>query len=280
MTLALESYQRDGYALVPNVLSPEQVATLRTACLDIFANEALGPGDTQAVRLDVFTRYPAFRWLWEHPPFVAALRSVFGPDFAIVTESAIHDSGYGGWHRDTESQEVNGERFHRNADFHVGQVALYLQDNDPEYAGGLDVVPRAHHERDPLSVLWKLKLHYLYHQRCPIRIKRLVSRVYDLSPRPIDEAGFERRKIPIPSKAGDVVMFDLRIPHKASHPRVTPVPATHRKLALFVVCGRNNNGTRLYRSYIGSRIDYGYLRDHVQPSAMRELASTHGFSLL
>jgi hypothetical protein len=280
MTSSLDHYQREGYALIPGVLSPDQVATLRAAALHVFANEALGRGDTQSVRLDVFSRYAAFRWLWEHPPFLQALRSVFGEDFAVVSESAIHDSGFGGWHRDTESQEVHGERFHRDGDFHVGQVAIYLQDNVADYGGGIDVVPRAHHEHDSRLAIWKLKAHLLYHQRCPPLIKSAVRKIHDFGPRPIDEASFERRKLSIPSKAGDVVIFDLRIPHKASHPRITPVPETHRKLALFVVCGRNNRGTRLYRGYIGSRIDYGYLHGHVQPAAMRELAGTHGFSLL
>ena len=131
----LDHYRREGYALCPGVLTREQVQTLRAACLEVFANEPLGPGDTQGVRLDVFSRYPAFRWLWEHPPFMSALRAIFGDDFAVVTESAIHDSGFGGWHRDTESQEVRGERFQWDDDFHVGQVALYLQDNHADYAG-------------------------------------------------------------------------------------------------------------------------------------------------
>lgn len=277
---ALEHYRREGYALFPGILTPEQVATLRTACLEIFERHALGVGDTQTVRLDVFSRYETFRWLWLHPPFVAALQAVFGEDFAVVSEDAIHDSGFGGWHRDTESQEVHGERFQWDADFHVGQVALYLQDNVAEYGGGIDVVPGAHRERDPTLALWKLKLHYLYHQRCPPLIKHAIRKVHDFGPRPIDEASFERRKLAIPSKAGDVVMFDLRIPHKASHPQITPVPEAHRKFALFVVCGRNNRGTRLYRSYIDSRIDYGYLQNHTHPRAMQEIAHAQGFSLL
>jgi Phytanoyl-CoA dioxygenase (PhyH) len=276
---ARDDFQREGYALVPAVLTPAQLQSLRAACLEIFATAPAGD-DTETVRLDVFTRFEAFRWLWKHPPFIAALRDVFGDDFAVVTESAIHDSGYGGWHRDTESQEVHGERFQRQPDFQVGQVALYLQDNTVEYGGGLDVVPRAHLERDPQRLLWRLKLHSLYHRRVPEIVKNAIHHVRDLRPRPIDEAAFDRRKLAIPSKAGDLVMFDLRIPHKASHPKITPVPPEHRKLALFVVCGRNNRGTQLYRQYIGTRIDYGYLRGHAQPPAMRALASETGFSLL
>lgn len=279
MTGTLEHFQREGYALFPNVLSAQQIATLRATSAEIFANAPLQLGDTPTVRLDVFTRYSAFLWLWEHPPFVDALRTLFGPDFAVVTESAIHDSGFGGWHRDTESQEVHGERFHHDADFAVGQVGIYLQDNVGDYGGGLDVVPRAHVERDPWHALWKLKLHYLYHERTPSLLKRAIRPVFKF-PRPIDAEEFERRKLAISSKAGDVVVFDLRIPHKASHPRITPVPDAHRKLALFVVCGRNNRGTRQYRDYIARRIDYTYLHDHVQPPAMRELARSQGFTLL
>jgi hypothetical protein len=276
---ALEHFRREGYALVPGVLTPEQNASLRKACLEIFATKP-PPGDSASVRLDVFSRYEAFRWLWKHPPFVEGLRSVFGQNFAVVNESAIHDSGFGGWHRDTESQEVHGKRFHWDPDFCVGQVALYFQDNTPEYAGGLDVVPRAHLEKDSQRLLWKLKLHSLYHQRLPSIVKSTIHRVHDFRPRPVEPTEYDRKKLAIPSKAGDLVMFDLRLWHKATYPQITPIPDEHRKLALFVVVGRDNRCTRLYRDYIGTRRDYGYLHGHVHPPAMRALASDTGFSLL
>lgn len=275
----LELLRREGYVLIPGVLTPAQVSSLRTASLEIFRTPPVR-GDSAGVRLDVFSRYEPFRWLWKHRPFVDGLRSVFGTNFAVVNESAIHDSGFGGWHRDTESQEVHGKRFHWDPDFCVGQVALYFQDNTPEYGGGLDVVPHTHLERDPQRLLWKLKLHSLYHQRVPWIIKNAVNRVHDLRPRPVDPTGYDRKKLVVPSKAGDLVIFDLRLWHKASHPQITPVPEAHRKLALFVVVGRDNRATRLYREYIGTRRDYGYLHGHVHPPAMRTLATETGFTLL
>src|SRR5262249_3919397 len=52
------------------------------------------------------------------------------------------------WHKDTTYLELNGHKFHWERDFLMVGAAYYLQDNSPEYGGGLDVEPGSHYQPD------------------------------------------------------------------------------------------------------------------------------------
>lgn len=264
------AFDRDGFVRLPGVLDGEQVAATRAVMTELFDRPSEYPGDINGhaaykrAYFDAFNRYPGLRWLAFHPPIVSALRDVLGPDFVYLPEVGIHDSGYGGWHKDTTSQEAAGHRFHWDPDFRVVQCALYLQDNDPVWAGGLDVIVGSHRERDRIVPPWKGHL------------GSLVSRALYRAKTWDDE----RRATTLPTKAGDLVIFHYRLDHKATHPKRTPVPSTHRKLALFVAASENNRHARAYLDYILSRPDYVYLRSYRTDEAMRSAARAAGVTLV
>jgi hypothetical protein len=55
-------YARDGYLLVPNILTAQEVAWLRAFLRRKFDSPGLPP-DTEHWLLDVFGRHPELRWL-------------------------------------------------------------------------------------------------------------------------------------------------------------------------------------------------------------------------
>lgn len=252
-------FDRNGFVRVAGTIDSHQVAQLRTQLAAIFDRPSSYEGDINAhsaykrAYFDAFNRYPELQWIAFHPPVLAALRELLGTDFVYLPEVGIHDSGYGGWHKDSTAQEAAGLRFHWEPDFRMVQCALYLQDNDPEYAGGLDVIVGSHTRRDRI----------VPPGRGPV--SRLASRaLYRL--KTWDD---RRRGETLPTRAGDVVIFHYRLDHKATAPRVTPVPSTHRKFALFMAASANNRHARTYVRYIKSRPDYKYLRDYqVLPSLL------------
>jgi hypothetical protein len=88
----------------------------------------------------------------------------------------------------------------------------------------------------------------------------------------------QKRGYRVPSKAGDVVLFDMRLDHKASASTAGPPPV--RKLALFVIAAKNDAHARSYLRYVQSRPDYLYLRGYRYSDALRSLASDTGVRLL
>lgn len=257
------AFDREGFVRVPEAIDAAQVAELRRQLAAIFDKPSSYEGDINGhpnykrAYFDAFNRYPELRWIAFHPPIVAALRELLGSDFVYLPEVGIHDSGYGGWHKDSTSQEAAGLRFHWEPDFRMVQCALYLQDNDRNYAGGLDVAVGSHLRRDRI----------VRPGRGPI--SKLAGRaLYRL--KTWDD---QRRGTTLSTGAGDLVIFHYRLDHKATSPRLTPVPESHRKFALFMAASANNRHAASYVRYIKTRPDYVYLKTYRTAPALLDMAA-------
>jgi hypothetical protein len=262
---ARKRFAADGYVIVPNVFTRDQVTELRRELLAIFDKPPVFPGDLPlrpngaALRVELAARYPALRWLLVHPPLLQSVRAILGDDFIYLPEMSAHDSGYGGWHKDTTSQETAGHRFQWEPSFAMLEVAIYLQDNHRLYAGGLDVIPGSHRSPD------------LYVQRDKTLAQRVRGRV-DLV----------RKRRSLRTRPGDLLLFDFRIDHRATQPvPLVKIPTSHRKLAVFFACSANNEHARRYRDFIASREDYVYLHgDHQYPQDLVEMTKGAGVQLM
>lgn len=267
VTLA-DQLTTQGYCLVPGVLSAADVMRTRATLDQIFAdpNSARAGDITEhaqlgSVRIDVFNRHPALQWMIVHPPIVQALRTLLGDDFVVVPETAAHSAGYGRWHKDTTSQERAGETFHRAPDFAMVQVALYLQDNDI-WGGGIDVRPGSHRQPDRfINATDKTVFDKL----------RTKAQEWGVLPTPPGVA--------VPNRAGDLVIFDMRLDHKASWPSRRGIPPV-RKQALFWIASRNNAHARSYLRYIQTRADYTYLQGYAYEPQLAALCQQHHVNLL
>ena len=257
-------FHRDGFLVVPNVLSRDQVQELRQFCARIFDAGRQHPGDDEVSRADVFCRFPEVRWLLVHPPVLGALKSLLGDDFVYLHEWGCHDSFFGGWHKDTTSQERAGQRFHYDDDYLQVEAAFYLQENGV-YGGGLDVIKGSH--LDPSDRF--LARRRTFWTRVTDRLRR-----YHLWPAEKD-LGYS-----VPSKAGDMVLFHFRTCHKATWPRVKPVPPEHRKLAMFLATSRNNRHAEAFVHWTRANGDRPHLKNHAFPPELVSLADEHGFNLV
>jgi hypothetical protein len=168
---------------------------------------------------------------------------------------SAHQSGYVGWHKDTTSIEKEGHRFHLEPGALFVQVGIYLQDNGPR-GGGLEVMPGSHRWRtDPFVA------------RSSSAIARFVNdQVLD--------RWRARRAYAIPSRAGDAVIFNLRLNHRATRPPFPPeqLEEHERKLAVFLVCAGDYERALQYRAAIAARSGYEYLEGHEYPQAVRDIA--------
>jgi ectoine hydroxylase-related dioxygenase (phytanoyl-CoA dioxygenase family) len=260
----IRGFHENGYLCVPGILTPNQVAELRAALRPKFEAPAEKRflGDSDRYLFDVFSRHSDLRWLLCHEPMLEVLRDLLGDDFVVLREAAAHFQGFGGWHKDTSAQERDGQTFHKNPDYLMVEAGFYLQDNSAEFGGGLDVVPGSQREPDPFI-------------RKPGLLARLLAK---LRVRPLGYA--PRHVLSIPSKAGDLVIFDFRVNHQATQPRNTDMPAANQKFAVFLACSRNNQYARAYNDYIATRPGYEYLTDFTYPADLIDTAQRHGVTLV
>lgn len=269
-----EQIDQIGYAVVPGVLNKEQVATLRKQMAELFDQPAVYPGDIMnsskgllKVRGDVFRRYPQFTWLMFHPPIVNAIKSVLGENFTVIPDVGAQDSGYGHWHKDTAVLERHGHHYHWEPDFKMITVGIYLQDNHPLHAGGIDIAAGTHKIKGiteppaPKSAIGK----FIRRVRNSLIYRGIIS----------------DRQYSIPNKAGDMIMFDVNINHRGSQPRTKPVPDAFRKFSFFMECAVDNKHARAFTEFIKEHNkDYDWLIDHHYPEEMKQKAKEMGFNLM
>ncbi len=270
-----QALAKNGYFHIPGVISQEEVNVFRRQLKDIFDRGVMLKGDAEVnaseytkdyggVRVDAYARYPELQWLMAHPKIVGALKQVLGSDYVILPESAAHYKGFGGWHRDTSSQQTAGLNFHWEPDFLMLQCALYLQDNTVEYGGGLDVRPGTHIPKPENMPGYT-----------PGFGKRILEALYSrkILNRP------KTKEISVPTKAGDFVAFDVRLMHKATWPKTKPIPEEKAKFALFFLASRNNEHVKNYITYIRTRPDYKYLQDYQYPEQYKKFTQENGLRL-
>jgi hypothetical protein len=239
---------------------------------DIFRRPVEFPGDRKNIKFMPQTRYPEFRRIINNPKFVAGLKQVFGEDFLMYPEESIHDSGLlGGWHKDTGRQESEGYEFHWEPGFDVATIGLYLQENHEEYAGGLDVVPGSHRVR---STVWQnMKSSNTY-------VKYVLHHLDKRNLLPKSIVHGRKGAVSIRHKLGDVVVFNMLLDHRPTHPTKMPVPEEFRKYACFLKCGVNNALAKRYLDFIKTRSDYVYLREFHYPQEFLEVARQSGVNLV
>lgn len=239
-----QSYEDNGFALIKQLLEPEVAQRVRADVAALFDSEPRYAGDIYGnsglgdIRIDVFNRYPTVWKAIFDSQIIAVLKILLGDDFVFLPESALHRNGYGTWHKDIDAQQKAGHRFQWEADCDIVQIAFYLQANTPQYGGGLEVIPGS---------------------------QRVDMRWYEDS-----QKGYR-----VDSAAGDMVIFNTRLDHKACWPLQTP-PKGQEKYAVFFMASRNNGHARSYIDFIKGRPGYFFMDGFSYPAALQNLARQAG----
>lgn len=255
--------KQQGFVVLPQVLNSDEVKKARELMTEIFSTKSPYEGDLfrpsdqgGSVYMDIFNRYPQLRFILFSQKLRDGLASALGEDFLFLPDSGMHDSQYGSWHKDTTSQEKRGHKWQYEPDFQVVTCAIYLQDNSYEYGGGLDIVPDSHKETADRFAI----------KENPSLAERIVNKLKGGIKDPGE--GLENVKQTLMTKAGDAVVFNLRLTHRATQPMVRPVPLEHRKFSIFQICSANNKHATNFVNYIKSRSEYIYLKDHNYDAAL------------
>lgn len=102
----VEQFHREGFLVLPGVLSPEEAARLRAGVERAFAAEdaeATMYGMPQMWRPKMFERGPEFEALIDHPGIIDLLEAILGTDCHLIANSALRTlpgEGISTWHAD------------------------------------------------------------------------------------------------------------------------------------------------------------------------------------
>jgi hypothetical protein len=237
-------FEQEGCIVIKGVLSAETVQTLRSFFLPVFHAEKTN------LLPDAVLRYPEILKILSSRKLVHALTTLLGKKFVVPPYSSVEFNRFGVFHTDTTGAEINNQTFHKENEFRMVTVAVYLQDNN-EYGGGIRLAPGTHKLSDPYVELTKQKAAFRQQfKQSPVKqvLKRLTrGRLYDWD-KPFRE---HVRGVDIQSKAGDAVIWDMRMAHRASPPRMKGPAPNGGKVAIFFTCGANNSiTTQSYVKYV------------------------------
>jgi ectoine hydroxylase-related dioxygenase (phytanoyl-CoA dioxygenase family) len=270
-----KTFERDGYVVIEGALSRERADVLRRALIERSATLS-GDGPHTQVVLDSYIAFPDSIDTLANEKGILALKALLGDDFVVLPDSSITVDRWNVLHTDTSSWEMAGMYIHRDPGFRMVTVGLYLQDAE-EGAGGLYVVPGSHLRGDPTTTLRRKNSSIWSRAKQKLLGGKSLTQQLEALPENVDGVN-------IPSKAGDMIVFDMRMLHRSQSPdaAVRPAPSGGR-IAFFSRCVRNNpDHIRSYIDYMKQKPDGVFLLDpERRPSeAMRQVEKTYSIQML
>ena len=157
-----DEFERVGAIVVPNVLSRDEVRSLRESIENAFApldRAAAGHGFVRSLSAAMTLRIPGVLRAMIHPRIVTVLKTILEPAYALVPDfnlqrnmfdftdtrkSLTHFFGLigHGWHHDAGSERTSHYLF--APAYRCVKCGIYLQDNTVEWGGGIEIAPGAH----------------------------------------------------------------------------------------------------------------------------------------
>jgi len=173
-----QQIQRDGFVVVPDLLTPHEIGTLRDACSDFLRHH------WRETNLGKFWgnaagSVPGIEWIFTHPGILATFREILDSDDVVFTgNSDIQLSRLSGWHRDNGDGQYYQEDCYRSDEHQIYRAGIYFQDHAGN-AHGLRVRPGSH------------------------RSPQLMT---------------DQNPVYVPTRLGDVVFLDVRVSHSGQIP--------------------------------------------------------------
>ena len=168
----------DGYCVIPNVLSLEEVRYIRNKFLDFFSEEKLTLTTNEVLNNNILSD------ILFSPKVIETLNSIVGDGYCMYPDFTLRSSVYVPWH--TDVPYLSSEEAHNSNQADFIQVSIYLQDNTETGGGGLDIIPGSHTNKN-------------------IQYNNFNTKNVDTT-----------KHIKMPSLAGSVALWDSRIVHRSS----------------------------------------------------------------
>lgn len=188
----INDFINNGYVIINDCFSNKQIDNLRNLIKKISGNSK----KTYLLTSECMKEKEIYETIF-NDKLVKKYREIIGEEVYLVPELHVQinqfpKSKLAGWHYDGQSERNNNYLKKKNRKFF--RVGIYLQENNKEFGGGIDIL------NNKLFKILPLKIN----QRIESKIIHLISL-------------FQKKTII--SKKGSVVFFDSRLPHKGTFPK-------------------------------------------------------------
>ncbi|MBI2269183.1 MAG: phytanoyl-CoA dioxygenase family protein [Bacteroidetes bacterium] len=273
----IDSFKKDGYLLIPGFVSKEDINQLRSTIQPYFENGSWSKYqfNTKHVINNVYETFPEIINLIINKELINVLSKIFNSKPVLLPETTIHYNIYTSWHKDTTTQEKMGHMFQWKPNALMVEAGIYLQDND-EYGGGLTVMPGSQKDPDYFKDI------NLSEPTLINKIKKKLALYNERSDKVVNP--YNRDIFDIPSKAGDLVIFNFLTNHRASLPigyKTEEIPFSKKKLAIFNAFSIDNETCNEYYNFILSRKEpfYSNLKNRGVLPALKTKAEELNFKI-
>lgn len=121
--------ETDGYVVIPNVLTQEEISSLRRTLKEHFAHKgvffSLG-----LVQPNAASYIRNIEWVFYHPKIISLFRSILGQDDIVFTGHCdAHHNIFGDWHKDDGGGKYFEGDYFNDDNCRVYKAAIYLQDH-------------------------------------------------------------------------------------------------------------------------------------------------------
>lgn len=239
---AVPLLNEDGYVLIRNVLSAEDVARAREVCNDNLLSDAEAESEIEATAL---LQMPELTFMFDER-VLEALTTLLSGTLAYYPNYIARLNRFTDWHIDNGffPKYLSAADHLYDPHFRHVQCVVYLQDNLPGLGGGLDVRPGSHR--------WATSDQSLDEDD--------IARIYSNS-------------VSINSKAGDLIVFDGRLMHRG-----TPTDGSHKrpKFGVFWSASRDDQQQiDRYIEYFEGRVDFVRTLNRPPEEFQREVRRHH-----
>ena len=247
----ITDYRERGYLHLPGVYSAADVARARDLIEEYrtAGGWESAPHHDEGVTTDVYERIPELADIVFNDHYLGAMAELFGPEPVVLAEPAIHRGRYYYWHKDSTFLDELGEDFHWRPDFSAAMTVLYLQENHPDYGGGITVVPRTHREPDFYHRIPRMNLL----ERAALKTRKLTKTSH------FDRLDQHPELHEIRTAVGDLLVLDMRVDHKGT-PARRPVP--YVKYGIMNIACRGEATAERLRAALRRRPS-GYYRNYL-----------------
>jgi len=192
VSAAVDHYQRYGYTVLRNVFAPGEIASFRQECMTKGRDVLIGPRDFGGLLLSEKIIDPLHRLLGPRVVYFGLASSRYGDEAAYWSSRHFH-------------VDARSDNFDYTQTYPLVRVAIYLQDHDV-YSGGLKLRPAS----------WT---RYCVEQ---YGVRRLIRQVF--RERSLRQVRPAPGSINLSTRAGDMVIWNLRLHHAGYAVRVARAP--------------------------------------------------------
>ena len=191
----LDFFKKNGYLLLENLFSEIEILNLRKKIQELSNNRK----KMFLLSSLCFKQKEIYKIIF-NKKLVEAYREIIQEDVYLVPDLHIQintfpKNKYSNWHYDGQSERGNKYFKEKNRKFF--RVGIYLQDNNSDHGGGIDVNKSILHKLIPL--------------RIPRFIESYIVKFFSIL--------FSKT---INSKKGSVIFFDSKLPHRSTYRKISP----------------------------------------------------------